>query len=807
MSAGRPGDPLKSYRSKRDFAQTPEPAGAGGEGSAGPLRFVIHEHSARRMHWDLRLERAGVLVSWAIPKGMPEEPKVNHLAPHTEDHPLSYLDFEGVIPAGSYGAGTMRVWDRGTYDCLKWEPRKVEVALHGERLDARYALFAIGEGAAPKDWMIHRMDPAADGARGPMPERIAPMLARSGELPRDEDRWAYEIKWDGVRAIAYAEPGRLALQSRNLHEITDSYPELARLGRALGSHRAVLDGEIVAFDADGRPSFAALTQRMGVSSSARARRLAQSVPVTYVIFDLLWLDGHSLMERPYLERRAALAKLGLRGERWQTPDHIVAHGRRTLEASAAAGLEGIVAKALDGAYEPGRRSGAWIKLKNSARERLAIGGWMPGTGRRRERIGALLLGEGAALRYCGRVGSGFSQAELERLAATLGPLVRTQSPFAADGPQPPRGAVFCEPLLQAEVSFRERTPKGLLRQPSYLGLVPQATERPAGRRSRASAASSAAARGAASGGLVVHGDGVKRVRAEVEGRELTLSNLDKVLYPAVAFTKRAVIDYYAAIAPVLLAHLSGRPLTVTRYPDGVEGKAFFQKQSPAHRPPWVQTVSVASERRRRIEFTLAEDLATLVWLANLAALELHVPLARVPALTRPSAVVFDLDPGPPAGVLECAHVALWLHGTFERLGLASFVKTSGSKGLQVYLPLRGETGFAQTKAFAREVALTVEAAEPALAVSRMTKALRAGRVLIDWSQNDEHKTTVCAYSLRARERPTVSTPLRWDEVRDALKRPSPGALSFDAAAVLERVREQGDLFAPVLSLAQALPAI
>jgi len=402
VSAGRPGDPLKSYRSKRDFAQTPEPAGAGGEGSAGPLRFVIHEHSARRMHWDLRLERAGVLVSWAIPKGMPEEPKVNHLAPHTEDHPLSYLDFEGVIPAGSYGAGTMRVWDRGTYDCLKWEPRKVEVALHGERLDARYALFAIGEGAAPKDWMIHRMDPAADGARGPMPERIAPMLARSGELPRDEDRWAYEIKWDGVRAIAYAEPGRLALQSRNLHEITDSYPELARLGRALGSHRAVLDGEIVAFDADGRPSFAALTQRMGVSSSARARRLAQSVPVTYVIFDLLWLDGHSLMERPYLERRAALAKLGLRGERWQTPDHIVAHGRRTLEASAAAGLEGIVAKALDGAYEPGRRSGAWIKLKNSARERLAIGGWMPGTGRRRERIGALLLGEA---RRCATAGA------------------------------------------------------------------------------------------------------------------------------------------------------------------------------------------------------------------------------------------------------------------------------------------------------------------------------------------------------------------------------------------------------------------
>jgi len=818
VTAGRSGDPLKSYRSKRDFARTPEPDAAHDPGARdrtaatappplarrrrardAPLRFVIHEHSARVLHWDLRLERDGVLASWAIPKGMPEEPKVNHIAPHTEDHPLEYLDFEGEIPAGSYGAGTMRVWDRGTYECLKWEPRKVEVALHGERLDARYALFAIGEPGG-RDWMIHRMDPAADGGREPMPERVVPMLAQAGALPREDGRWAYEIKWDGVRTIAFSEPGRLRLQSRNLHEVSASYPELARLPRALGSHRAILDGEIVALDAEGRPSFGKLAQRMGVSAPARAKRLAASAPVTYMIFDLLWLDGHSLMERSYEERRRRLKELALRGEHWQAPEHIVGRGRETLAASEAAGLEGVIAKRLDSPYEQGRRSGAWVKLKNVRRAELEIGGWMPGQGRRRERIGALLMGERTAagtLRYAGRVGSGMGEAELQALAAALGPLERADSPFDRDGPPPPRGAIFCEPKLRAVVAFHEWTKDGILRQASFKGLIEQSAS-----------AEQAARRGEA--GLVV-GEGTgQRVAARAGGRELTLSNLAKVLYPAASFTKRQVIDYYAAIAPALLPHLEGRPLTVTRYPDGVAGKAFFQKQSPPHRPAWVATVAVetvSARRRERIDYTLVEDLPTLVWLANLAALELHAPLARTPALDRPTAVVFDLDPGPPATVLECARIALWLHGMFERLGLRSFAKTSGSKGLQLYVPLNSDAGFEQTKAFAHSVALTLERAEPALALSRMTKSLRAGKVLIDWSQNDARKTTICVYSLRAREHPTVSTPLEWDEIRAALERGDVDALSFDADAALARVRERGDLFAPVLSLVQALPAI
>src|SRR3954470_1069524 len=281
-------DRLGTYRAKRDFEETPEPAGETTP-AADRARFVIQEHHATRLHWDLRLEHDGVLASWAIPNGLPEEPKDNRLAVRTEDHPLEYLEFHGEIPKGSYGAGTMRIWDRGTYECLKWEPRKVEVALHGERLDARYALFAIDKEDSPKDWMVHRMAPPADPARERMPERIVPMLARTADLPADDDAWAFEIKWDGVRAIAYCTPGEVRLESRNLKEITDSYPEIARIDRALGSRRAVLDGEIVAFDTEGRPSFGRLQQRMHVASREHSRRLAKNTPVTYMVFDLLWL--------------------------------------------------------------------------------------------------------------------------------------------------------------------------------------------------------------------------------------------------------------------------------------------------------------------------------------------------------------------------------------------------------------------------------------------------------------------------------------------------------------------------------------
>jgi bifunctional non-homologous end joining protein LigD len=797
--AARGSASLKEYRAKRDFAATSEPSGAKKGKAEKQPRFVVHEHSASRLHWDLRLERDGVLASWAVPKGLPQAPKENHLAVWTEDHPLEYVDFHGEIPKGQYGAGTMKIWDHGTYEVLKWEPRKIEVALHGERVDARYALFPISsspaEGERPKEWMIHRMDPPADTGREPMPEHVKPMLARPGSLPRKDDGWVYEIKWDGVRAIAYSTPGELRLESRNLKEITGSYPELGRLGRALSSHAAILDGEIVAFDEHGRPSFAALQRRMHVGSPTQAKRLAKDSPVTYMIFDLLWLDGHSLMGLTYEQRHELLDALSLSGESWQTPGRLEGRGRDVLKATAEQQLEGIVAKRLDAPYEPGARSSAWTKIKNVGRQELVIGGWLPGEGRRERRIGALLVGvydPDGAFRYAGRVGTGFSDAELDRLGKLLKPLKREDSPFTA-GERPPRGAVYVEPQLVAEIEFSEWTSAGVLRHPSYKGLREDKDAREVVREDKDPP-------------LVLQEQGAKATTT-VEGRELKLSNLDKPLYPEAGFLKRDVIDFYSAVATTIIAHLQGRALTVKRWPDGVDGKAFFQKQAPAHRPDWVQTVTLPSEKKP-IDYLLAEDRATIVWLANLAALELHVPLARAEAPERPTMLVFDLDPGAPATAIECCRVALTLQGMFENLGLQSFVKTSGKKGLQLYVPLNDpDVTFAQTKPFAKTVAELLEEAEPELIVSRMTKTARPGKVLIDWSQNDRNKTTVCAYSLRAAERPTVSTPLDWDELRAALDGGDPGTLRFEAGQVRERIAERGDLFAPVLSLAQKLPSV
>src|SRR5437588_2139909 len=431
----RPKDSLERYRAKRDLGATPEPAGGDGAPASArdAPRFVIQEHHATRLHWDLRLEHDGALASWAVPNGIPQDPKENRLAVRTEDHPLEYLGFHGEIPKGQYGAGTMTIWDRGTFEVQKWEERKVEVTFHGERLRGRYGLFPIGRGEDSRnDWMIHRMDPPEDPDRVPMPDRIVPMLARSSaKLPPDQARWSFEVKWDGVRAIAYAQPGRLRLESRNLNEITAAYPEVRGILDDLGMREAVLDGEIVAFDDAGKPSFERLQRRMHVSSPSAVRRLQSSMPVVYAIFDLLYLDGHSLMELPYTERRARLEELDLQGRAWRVPPVFAGEGGRLLEATGAQGIEGVVAKRLDSRYEPGRRSGAWLKIKHTRRQELVIAGWLPGEGRRAERIGALLLGHhrDGQLVYAGRVGTGFTEATLERLSGRLAPLRRKSSPF------------------------------------------------------------------------------------------------------------------------------------------------------------------------------------------------------------------------------------------------------------------------------------------------------------------------------------------------------------------------------------------
>ncbi|TMK70885.1 MAG: DNA ligase [Actinobacteria bacterium] len=464
---------VSEYECKRSFDRTPEPRGRKRKKAAKGNRFVIQEHHARRLHWDLRLEHDGTLVSFALPRGVPQDPKQNRLAVHTEDHPLEYLEFEGDIPKGQYGAGKMRIWDRGTFEAEKFRENEVIAVFDGEQMKGKYALFQTNG----DNWMIHRMDPPADPDRQPMPEHLRPMAALlSTDIPRDDENWGYEIKWDGIRAIAYCETGRLRLESRTLRDITPTYPELRPLAAELGSRDAVLDGEIVAFDDEGNPSFERLQGRMNLASDAAVRRRMGDCPVTYLVFDVLYLEGRTLMDLPYTERRERLEDMGLNGPNWQTPTYHQGDGKSLLDLTRQRGLEGLVAKRLDSRYLPGRRTRAWLKVKNLMGQEFVIGGWLPGQGRRAGTLGALLVGyhedeDGKpALRYAGRVGTGFSDEELDRLSGMLEPLRAEKSPFT--GRQPPRESVFVEPELVAEVAFREWTRARTLRAPVYKGLRP-----------------------------------------------------------------------------------------------------------------------------------------------------------------------------------------------------------------------------------------------------------------------------------------------------------------------------------------------
>ena len=443
---------LETYRSKRSAQKTPEPMGEEAARADG-RRFVIQEHHATRLHWDLRLEHDGVLVSFAIPNGLPEAPKDNRLAVHTEDHPLEYLEFEGEIPKGQYGAGTMRVWDRGTYEAEKFRDDEVIATFHGERLSGRYALFRTRE----NDWMIHRMDPPADPTYEPFPERIKPMMARSGPLPPREEQFGFEVKWDGIRVVAFCDHGHIELQGRNLRDFTSRYPEVRELAPSLGSRRVVLDGEIVAFDDQGRPSFERLQARMHLASDSAVRRRMRDIPATYVIFDLLYLDGHSTIALSYEERRSLLERLKLERPAWRVPSYHRGEGSALLEATKHHGVEGVVAKKLDSPYQPGVRAAHWIKVKNVHTQDVVIGGWTPGEGGRSTSLGSLAVGvmEGEGLVYSGKVGTGFNEQSLALLKRELEPLRTDTSPFS--GRQPPKGTIFVEPRLVAHVEFREWT--------------------------------------------------------------------------------------------------------------------------------------------------------------------------------------------------------------------------------------------------------------------------------------------------------------------------------------------------------------
>ncbi len=772
---------------------------------------MIQEHHARSLHWDLRLEREGVLVSWALPKGLPDTPKQNHLAVHTEDHPLEYATFEGEIPKGEYGGGKMTIWDRGHYDAEKWTDSEVKFALHGSKVSDSFVLFQTKD----RNWMIHRHGPSI--RTDPMPESLRPMLATPGLLPEDDAGWAYEIKWDGVRAILYVEGGRVRALSRNDLDVTSSFPELAEVGKHLGMTTCVLDGEVVALDDDGRPSFARLQHRLHVRDGRDARRRAAADPVSFVAFDVLYLDGRLRLDEPYDDRRKLLESLDLTGPGFITTESFrgVA-GADVLAGTAANGLEGVVAKRRKSPYRPGRRSLDWVKVKSTLTQEVLVGGWTDGRGERSGDLGALLLGipSSSGLRYVGKVGTGFSERARHELLGELRPLATSENPF--DDPLPNGEAPhFVRPKLVGEVGYSDWTPAGRLRHPTWKGLrmdkAPQevvveqdATKEKGGTIKNDSGRTKAGGEGGRNQSRPRR-PGTKTktsTRTTIGGRELTVTNLEKVLFPATGFTKGQLVDYYVRVADVMLAHVADRPLTMKRFPDGVEGKSFFEKHIPSHAPAWVRSVTIpSSEPRGEIQYVVASDLPTIAWAANLGTIEFHVPLWHIGRRRNlpapPDLMVFDLDPGEGTTIVECCVVAALVARELEKEGFEPCAKTSGSKGLQLYVRAAPRTSWETLRNHAYDIARRLESSRPELIVSNMRKSLRHGRVLIDWSQNHPAKTTVSAYSVRARPEPTVSTPVTLAEVAACAKSDDPSVLRFTTDDVLQRLAEHGDLFAPV----------
>jgi bifunctional non-homologous end joining protein LigD len=761
---------LSEYRRKRDPAKTPEPF-TGGTRGAGPI-FVVQRHDARRLHYDFRLERAGALASWAVPKGVPVEPGTKALAVHVEDHPLEYATFHGEIPSGQYGAGTVEIWDHGTYELLE-EKRNGQLTfeLHGERLHGRYTLVPAHLDGKEQNWLLIKgHDDGTDS--NPVSASYTPMLATLADGVPHGEEWTYEVKFDGFRALAYVRAGECTLVSRNGNSLTERFPGIAKdVAKATKSPNAVLDGEICRVNADtGRATFSELQQGSGV--------------LVYYAFDLLELDGTTLVDEPLEERRERLRSLLDARTTTVSFSESFDDGDALFAVAAEQGLEGIVAKRSGSTYKQ-RRTRDWLKVKTENVQEFVVAGYTRGAGRRAGTFGSLVLAvnEGRELRYVGNVGTGFDDAEIRKLLALLKPLHRDTSPFA-EPPKMPRvrksDVHWVEPQLVAQVRFGEWTHDGRLRHPAYLGIR---EDKGAAEVTREEP----------------FADVIRRGK-----RELRLSNLDKPFWPDEQITKGDLLRYYQAVAPVLVPHLRGRPFTMRRYPDGAYGKAFFQKDAPSHMPDWISTyralVSTRESTRAKkwVEFPVVGDELALLWMVNMGCIDMNTWYSRVDKPDRPDFVLFDLDPTPEVPWSQTIEVALILRDVLEALDLLSFPKTSGGKGFHVLVPVDRRSTYADTREFAEVVAGAIARSHPKLATTEWSKARRRG-VLIDSNQNGEGKTIASAYSVRPRPNAPVSTPLSWDEVTDKLN-PS----IYTMPVVLERVRQRGDVYAGVVTTRQSL---
>ena len=830
---------LDAYRKKRDPERTPEPFG--GRRPVGGRLFVVQKHAARRLHYDLRLEMDGVLKSWAVPKGPSVRPEEKRLAVHVEDHPLEYADFEGVIPPDNYGAGAVIVWDRGWYRPAKegkqLEKGKLEVEFFGYKMRGRWTLARMSK--KEKEWLLLKKADAAaapeeltdrypqsvlsgltveeirdvsaklaalrtrlDALKAPRrdlsPRNQPFMLATLAERPFSGKAWLFEIKYDGVRVLASRTGDAVELYGRSGQAITGRYPELVAALRRLPVERFLLDGEIVALDESGKPSFQRLQARMGLTNPLDIERAAAQVPVIGIFFDCLALDGHDLRRLPLLERKALLKSFLPPLGPVRFGDHVLEQGAAFFDAASAERLEGIVAKKVGSLYAGGR-SREWVKIKCQRRQEFVIGGYTTPQGSRGY-FGALHLGlyEGGRLVYVSKVGTGFDQAGLKALWERLQPLRRDTPPFEVGSPGG-RGHHWVEPRLVCEVRFTEWTKDGGIRHPAFLGL--RDDKRPEDCRRETSTTiplttipltlpSPPHPPLSPSGGE----DKGEGERIGGRGPEVKITNPKKIFWPAEGYTKSDLIAYYEAVAPILLPYLRDRPLVLTRYPDGIAGKSFFQKDAPEFVPAWVRTERIYSkDAEREIDYFIVNDSETLRYVVNLGTIPLHLWSSRLGFLDRPDWLILDLDPkGAPFA--DVVRVARELQGILDELGLPSYVKTSGATGLHILVPLGARYTHEEARTFARLLALLgVEAASEIATIARPIK-LRQGKVYIDFVQNGHGRTIAAPFSARPLPGAPASCPLRWEEVT-----PSLDPARFTIKTLPPRFATMPDPLAPVLS--------
>ncbi|HET7646056.1 MAG TPA: DNA ligase D [Candidatus Limnocylindria bacterium] len=869
--------PLEEYRRKRDFGATPEPAPSDVVERSG--RFTVQRHRATALHYDTRLEVEGVLVSWAVPKGPTLDPGERRLAMRTEDHPIEYLDFEGVIPSGQYGAGDVIVWDWGHFEPEPETPDptaairagELKFRLHGEKLRGRFTIVRTdGRNADPdrEQWLlIHKRDahavdgwtaedhpasvksgrtndevrdgvpprfeappPAPVGAvdlsgaeEGPMPDFVPPMRATLASEPFDDPDWLFEVKWDGYRVQAVVRDGEARLWTRNRQDAAAYFPDLAGPAPWIDAREAIVDGEVVALDEEGRPRFSLLQDRTGVRSgrSAGSRRRGTPAPIVFQAFDLLHLDGRSLLGVP-LEDRKRLLRSRLREHPLvRYAGHVEADGRAFFEAARQQELEGIVAKLRRAPYEPGVRSRSWLKLKARREQEAVVVGWLAGQGSHAD-LGSLILAvrSGDRWLHAGQVGSGLDARTRRELRERLDALARRDSPL---DPVPRlKGAHWVEPRIVVRVEFAEWTGDDLLRQAAYKGVELGRDPREVRRErevatSRATAAAEAAVPEPRATHVTVAGEAADELSAlealgsegtwTVGGRELRVTNLDKVLVPGRAdgepVTKRDLLRYQLLIAPTILPYLADRGVTVQRYPNGIEHKGFWQKDLPSHTPAWVTRWTYDHGREGRKDYPVVDHPATLAWLAQEAAIELHPWTSPTDAPDRPSYALIDIDPGDNTSWDEVLVLARLYRTALEHVGVRGHPKVTGKRGVQVWIGIRRGPTFDDTRDWVERLSRAIGSTVPDLVSWEWVKRARRGRARLDYTQNAVNKTLVAPYSPRPAPGAPVSAPITWQELDDPTLRPD----RWTIRDVLDRIRDIGDPFRGVLEDEQVLPPL